>query len=88
MTIPVLCGESEEDLRVMAGRSVNVCRRRGLKVNADKRKVMVLNGEEGLECELYVHGTRLGQFSECVLDESGTDGSEWEEGCRCHYVPS
>ena len=31
-------------------RLVEVCRR-GLKVNAGKSKVMVLNGEEGLECE-------------------------------------
>ena len=27
---------------------VEVCRRIGLKVNADKSKVVVLNGEEGL----------------------------------------
>ena len=44
----ILCGESEEDLRMMVGRFAEVCRRRGLKVNADKSKVMVLNGEEGL----------------------------------------
>ena len=31
----ILCGESEEDLRAMVGRIVEVCRRRGLKVNAD-----------------------------------------------------
>ena len=40
----VLCGESEENLRVIAGRFVEVCRRRGLKVNAGKSNVMVLNG--------------------------------------------
>ena len=45
----VLCGESEEDLRAMVGRFVEVCKRRGLKVNACKIKVMILNGEEGLE---------------------------------------
>ena len=44
----VLCGESEEDLKVMVERFVDVCRRRGLKVNADKSKVMVLGGEEGV----------------------------------------
>ena len=43
----VLCGESEEDLRVMVGWFVEVCRRRGLKVNAGKRKMMLLNGERG-----------------------------------------
>ena len=30
----VLCCESEEDLRSMVGRFVEMCRRRGLKVNA------------------------------------------------------
>ena len=34
------------------GRFVNVCRRKDLKVNADKSKVMVLRGEDGLECEV------------------------------------
>ena len=48
----VLCGKSEEDLRVMVARFVVVCRRRGLKVNAGRSKVMVLRGEEGLECEV------------------------------------
>ena len=37
----VLCGESEEDLRVIVGRFIEECRRRGLKVNADKSKVML-----------------------------------------------
>ena len=43
----VPCGESEEDLRVMAERFAKVFRRRGLKFNAGKSKVMVLNGKEG-----------------------------------------
>ena len=37
------------------GRYIEVCRR-GLKVNATRSKVMVLNGEEGLECEVSVDG--------------------------------
>ena len=37
-----LCGESEEDLGVMLGRFVEVCRRKGLKVNAGMSKVIVL----------------------------------------------
>ena len=42
---------------------------------------MVLNGEEGLECEVLVDGIRLEHVSEnkclgCVLDESGRDGAE------------
>ena len=43
-----LYGESKEDLKAMVGRFVEVCRR-GLKVNAGKRKVIELNGEEGLK---------------------------------------
>ena len=34
----------------MVGQFADVCRRRELKVNAGKKKVIVLNGEEGLEC--------------------------------------
>ena len=50
----VLCGKSEEDLRVMVGRFVEVCKRRSLKVNAGKSKMMILSGEEGLECDVCV----------------------------------
>ena len=68
----VLCDELEEDLRVMLGRFAEVCRRRELKVNAGNSKVMVLNGEEGLECEVHVYGICLEHVSEfkylgCVL---------------------
>ena len=55
----VLCGGSEEDLRAMMGHFAEVCRRRGLKVNAGKNKLMMLVGEEGLECEVCVDGIRL-----------------------------
>ena len=51
-----LCSEPEEDLRAIVGRFIEVCRRRGLKVNAGKSKVMLLNGEKGLECEVCVNG--------------------------------
>ena len=51
-----LCDESEEDLRAVVGRLVQVCSRRGLKVNA--------GGEEGLECEFCVDGMRLNHVSE------------------------
>ena len=51
----VLCGELEEGLRAMMGCFVEVCRRRGLKVNADKSKIMVLNEEE-LDFEIHVDG--------------------------------
>ena len=52
----VLCGESEEELREMVGRFAEVCRRKGLKFNVGKSKVMVLNEEKGLECEVSVDG--------------------------------
>ena len=79
----VLYGESEEDLGAMVGWFVDVCRRRGLKVNAGKSKVMVMNGEKGLKCEeVHVGGICLEHVSEikylgCVLDKSGTDGAKF-----------
>ena len=50
-------------------------------MNAGKSKVMLLNGEEGVECEVHVDGIRLEHVSEfkylgCILNESGTDGAE------------
>ena len=44
----VLCGQLKENLRAMVRNFVKMCRS-SLKVNADKSKVIVLNGEEGLE---------------------------------------
>ena len=44
----VMCGELEENLRLMVGQFVEICKRRGLKVNAGKSKVLVINEEEGL----------------------------------------
>ena len=58
----VLYGESEEDLRAMVGRFVQVGRRRGLKVNAGKSKVMELG--RGLECEVCIDGICLEYVSE------------------------
>ena len=71
----------KEDLRVMLGQFAEVYRRRGPEVNAGKSKMMILNGEEGLECEVHVDGIHLEHVSEfkylrCVLDKSGTDGAE------------
>ena len=65
------CGESEEDLRAMVGRFVEVSRRRGLKVNAGKSKVMVLGGEERLEYEVCVEDVSEFIYLGCVLDASG-----------------
>ena len=77
----VLCGESEEDLRVMVGQFSEVCRRRGLKVNAGKSKMMLLNGKEGLECEIHIDGIHLEHVLEfkylgCILDKYITDEAE------------
>ena len=68
-------------LRAMVGHFVEVCRRRGPKVSAGKSKVMVLGGDEGLECEICISRKRLEHVSEfkylgCVLDESGTHKAE------------
>ena len=60
----VFCSESEEDLRARVGRFDEVCIRIGLRVNAAKSKVMVLSGDEGLECEVCVDGIRLENVSE------------------------
>ena len=43
-------------------------------LNAGKCKVMLLNGEEGLECQVHIDGVRLEHFSQfkylgCVFDE-------------------
>ena len=61
---------------------VEVSRRRGLKVNTGKSKVMMLGEEEGFECAVCVDGRILGYVSEfkylgCVVDESGTDEAEF-----------
>ena len=45
----ILCGESEEYLRAGEGRFVELRRRKSLKVNAVKNKVMVIGREDGLE---------------------------------------
>ena len=62
------------------GRFSKACRR-DLKVNAGTNKVMLLSGEEGLECEVCVNEIRLEHISEfkylgCILDEAGTDEAE------------
>ena len=46
------------------GRFAEVCRKRGLKVNAGKTNVMVLGREEELECEVCIDGIRLEHVSE------------------------
>ena len=48
----------------MVGRFADVCRKRGQTDNEGKRKVMVLNVEEGLKCEVHVDGIHLEHVSE------------------------
>ena len=43
---------------------MEVCRRRGLKVNTGKSKVMMLSREERLECKVCLDGMRLQHVSE------------------------
>ena len=65
----VLCGASEEVLKVMFGCFVGVYKRRGLKVNADKSKVRVLGGRKENMCQSF-------KYLGCALDESRTDSAE------------
>ena len=44
----LLCGKSGEDLKVMVRCFIEVCRRRGLEVNADKSKVGGVMWERGI----------------------------------------
>ena len=44
------------NLRVMVGHFVEICKWRGLKVNEDKSKAMMLEGEEGSSCEVSING--------------------------------
>ena len=62
-------------------RFIEVCRRRGLKVNEGKSKVMRLGREKGLKCEVCVGRLRLERASEfeylgSVLNKSCTDEAE------------
>ena len=68
----VSCSEPEENLKVM------VFRKRSMKINADKNKLMVLNRKENLEIEVDVNRMQLEHVSEfkylvCLSNESGTD---------------
>ena len=86
----VLCGKLEEDLNAMVGYFVEICRR-GLKIDADNSKVILLLGEgESLQCVVCVDRTQLEQVLEfkylgSVLDEPGTKSvdshrsGKWEE---------
>ena len=68
-------------------------RRRVLKFIVSKNKVIILGGEDELECVVCMDGVRLEHVSEfkylgCVLDELGTDEAkysrkgDWKTLCR------
>ena len=62
----------------MVGQFVEMCRRIGLKVSVCKSRVMVLNREDRLECDVYVDRIHLEHVSEfkylgCVFNESKAD---------------
>src|SRR5678816_309624 len=59
----VLCGESEESLRELVERFGRVCKTRGLEVNVDKSKVMVVS-EDSPQCEVMLDDEQLEQVSE------------------------
>ena len=67
----VLCGELEENRKKMVGRFLEVCRRRDLKVNADKEKIIVLAGYVVTGSEVFVDVTQL----------------ERQEICGCYQIP-
>jgi hypothetical protein len=76
----VLCGESEESLRKLVESFDRICKRRGLTVNVDKSKVMVMN-EENTQCRVAVDDLQLEQVSEFkylgyMIEEKGTDEAE------------
>ena len=48
------CMASQENMKVMVAHFVEMCGRRGLYLNTDKSKVMVLGEEEGLLHEVLV----------------------------------
>ena len=50
----VLCSELEKNPRLMKGRLFVICKRGGLRVNADKSKVMVLEWEAELVGQVTV----------------------------------
>src|SRR5678816_226342 len=76
----ILCGESEESLRGLVERFGRVCKRRGLRVNVYKSKVMVVS-EDNPQCEVMLDDEQLEQVSDFkylgyMLDEKGTDDAE------------
>ena len=77
----VLQGESNEDLQVAVGSFAQICRRGGLKISADKNKVIMLREEEGSTCDVIVNGRELGhvlefRYLKFWLIGSGTDKAE------------
>lgn len=79
----VLVGENESELKLMIESFDKVCIRRGMRVNADKSKVMVFGGEDGSVCDIRIGGVRLEQVQSfkylgSVLNVKGNDEADCE----------
>ena len=76
----VLCGESEESLSRLVEGFGRVCKRRGLKINVDKSKMMVVSGVN-TQCQITLDGEQFEQVSEFkylgyMMNDKGTDDAE------------
>ena len=61
------------------------------KVNAGMSKVMVMNGEQGLECEVHVDGIRLEHVSEFLAIQVQMEQNvvgRWRVGGGLQVSPS
>jgi hypothetical protein len=72
----VLMGESESELQELVNGFTEVCKRRNLKMNADKCKVMVFERSGESECEITIDGEVLEVVNEfkylgSVLEKKG-----------------
>ena len=57
-------GESEEDLRAIVGRFFKVSRSKGLKITAGNTRLVLLDVEERLQCEVCFDRLHLDHVSE------------------------
>ena len=79
----VFVAESERELRELIDKFNRVCKRRGLKVNADKSKVMIMGGTEDDKCEIKLNGQVLEHVKEfCYLGSTVNDRGTDESDCN------
>ena len=73
--------ETEEVLKLLINKFNNVCKRRGLKINVDKSKVMIVGGGNENRCEVDLNGKMLEVVKEfgylgSIVNDKGTDESD------------